>query len=103
VDFHYCPPAPYCLSSQRLISLKKYLPWHSGAVSDDEKSYSRRRILTFLEKLLPRTCRRCLHRPNTNIASDKDRIANDAASLNWTFKELRKKKFSDARLRERRG
>ena len=48
----------------------KYLPWHSAVAV---KSASSAKDVTFLE--LPPDLQKLQHKPNTNIASDKDRIA----------------------------
>lgn len=49
---------------------EKYLPWHSAVAV---KKMSNAKDITFLE--LPPDLQKLQHRPNTNIASDKDRVA----------------------------
>jgi TonB family protein len=63
----------------------KYIGWHSAvAVSSDP---TKNKNLTFLE--LPPDLQKPTHRPNTNIASDKDRIAT-SRHPELDVKELRK-------------
>jgi TonB family protein len=50
--------------------LEKYLPWHSAVVV---KNQTNGKDLTYLE--LPSDLQKVPHKPNTNIASDKNRIA----------------------------
>ena len=49
---------------------EKYLPWHTAVVA---KNLATGKDLTFLE--LPPDLQKLQHKPNTNIASDKNRIA----------------------------
>ena len=63
---------------------EKYLPWHSVVVS---KNLTNAKDVTFLE--LPPDLQKLQHRPNTNIASDKDRIAM-SRHPELDVKELRK-------------
>jgi len=51
--------------------LEKYLPWHPVVVLP--QSFAKDKGITFLT--LPPDAQRVTRRPNTNIASDKDRIA----------------------------
>jgi hypothetical protein len=48
----------------------KYLPWHSAVAA---RNLTTDKDVTFLE--LPPDLQKLQHRPNTNIASDKDRMA----------------------------
>jgi TonB family protein len=64
--------------------LEKYLPWHEAVVA---KKSTNLKDVTFLE--LPPDLQKAPRKPNTNIASDKDRIAMTRhPELN--VKELRK-------------
>jgi TonB family protein len=62
----------------------KYLPWHSAVTA---KNLTTDKDVTFLE--LPKDLQKLQHRPNTNIASDKDRIAM-TRHPELDVKELRK-------------
>lgn len=62
---------------------EKYLPWHSAVVVNTKNV----KDVTFLE--LPPDLQKLQHRPNTNIASDKDRIAT-TRHPELDVKELRK-------------
>lgn len=64
--------------------LEKYFPWHSAVAV---KNVTNGRDLTFLE--LPSDLQKVPHKPNTNIASDKDRIAM-TRHPELDVKELRK-------------
>jgi TonB family protein len=68
----------------KLDVFEKYLPWHSVVAV---KKPSNLNDLTFLE--LPPDLQRLQHKPNTNIASDKDRIAMTRHPA-LDVKELRK-------------
>ncbi len=63
---------------------EKYLPWHTAVAA---KNLTNGKDLTFLE--LPPDLQKLQHRPNTNIASDKDRIAM-TRHPELDVKELRK-------------
>jgi hypothetical protein len=63
---------------------EKYLPWHSAR---PVKNLTMGKDLTFLE--LPTDLQKVPHKPNTNIASDKDRIAM-TRHPELDVKELRK-------------
>jgi TonB family protein len=63
---------------------EKYLPWHPAVAV---KKMSNVKDVTFLE--LPPDLQKLQHRPNTNIASDKDRIAM-TRHPELDLKELRK-------------
>jgi TonB family protein len=64
--------------------LEKYLPWHSAVVA---KNLTNGKDLTYLE--LPSDLQKVPRKPNTNIASDKNRVAMTRhPELN--VKELRK-------------
>ena len=64
--------------------LQKYLPWHSAVVA---KNLTNGKDLTYLE--LPSDLQKVPQKPNTNIASDKNRVAMTRhPELN--VKELRK-------------
>lgn len=63
---------------------EKYLPWHSAR---PVKNLTMGKDLTFLE--LPTDLQKVPHKPNTNIASDKDRIAT-TRHPELDVKELRK-------------
>jgi TonB family protein len=63
---------------------EKYMPWHSAVAT---KNLTAGKDLTFLE--LPPDLQKLQHRPNTNIASDKDRIAM-TRHPQLDLKELRK-------------
>jgi TonB family protein len=63
---------------------EKYLPWHTAVAT---KNLTAGKDLTFLE--LPPDLQKLQHRPNTNIASDKDRIAM-TRHPQLDLKELRK-------------
>jgi TonB family protein len=67
-----------------LLYFGKYLPFHSPVVA---KSSTDLNGATFLE--LPPDLQKLQHRPNTNIASDKDRIAT-TRHPELDLKELRK-------------
>ena len=72
----------FCLL--KLEWLEKYLPWHPAVVA---KKSTNLKDVTFLE--LPPDLQKAPRKPNTNIASDKDRIAMTRhPELN--VKELRK-------------
>jgi TonB family protein len=58
-----------CLWQMKII--EKYIPWHSAQVVPI--SPTKDKDVTFLE--LPPDLQKVPHKPNTNIASDKDRIA----------------------------
>ncbi|HEV3305149.1 MAG TPA: TonB C-terminal domain-containing protein [Candidatus Sulfotelmatobacter sp.] len=62
----------------------KYLPWHSAV---PVKNATSGKDVTFLE--LPPDLQKVPHRPNTNIASDKDRVAM-TRHPQLDIKELRK-------------
>ncbi len=64
--------------------LEKYWPWHSAVVA---KSMTNGKDLTFLE--LPSDLQKVPQKPNTNIISDKNRIAT-ARHPQLDVKELRK-------------
>jgi TonB family protein len=64
--------------------LEKYLPWHSAVVA---KNLTNGKDLTFLE--LPSDLHKVPQKPNTNIASDKNRIAM-TRHPQLDVKELRK-------------
>jgi TonB family protein len=63
---------------------EKYMPWHSAVAT---RNLTAGKDLTFLE--LPPDLQKLQHRPNTNIASDKDRIAM-TRHPQLDLKELRK-------------
>jgi TonB family protein len=63
---------------------EKYMPWHSATAT---RNLTAGKDLTFLE--LPPDLQKLQHRPNTNIASDKDRIAM-TRHPQLDLKELRK-------------
>ncbi|MGB7599914.1 MAG: hypothetical protein WBM24_06395, partial [Candidatus Sulfotelmatobacter sp.] len=63
---------------------EKYMPWHSAVAT---RNLTAGKDLTFLE--LPSDLQKLQHRPNTNIASDKDRIAM-TRHPHLDLKELRK-------------
>src|ERR1700691_52419 len=63
---------------------EKYLPWHTAVAS---KNVTAGKDLTFLE--LPPDLQKLQHRPNTNIASDKNRVAM-TRHPELDVKELRK-------------
>jgi TonB family protein len=63
---------------------EKYLPWHTAVTA---KNLTNGKDLTFLE--LPSDLQKPQHRPNTNIASDKNRIAM-TRHPQLDIKELRK-------------
>ncbi len=63
---------------------EKYMPWHSAVTA---KNLTTDKDVTFLE--LPTDLQKLQHRPNTNIASDKDRIAM-TRHPELDVKELRK-------------
>jgi TonB family protein len=63
---------------------EKYLPWHSAVAV---KSGINPKDLTYLE--LPPDLQKLPHKPNTNIASDKDRVAT-TRHPELDVKELRK-------------
>jgi hypothetical protein len=63
---------------------QKYLPWHSATAT---KNLTSGKDLTFLE--LPPDLQKLQHRPNTKIASDKDRTAM-TRHPELDLKELRK-------------
>ncbi len=63
---------------------EKYLPWHTAVTA---KNLTTDKDVTFLE--LPTDLQKLQHRPNTNIASDKDRIAM-TRHPELDVKELRK-------------
>ena len=62
----------------------KYLPWHSAVAA---RNLTTDKDVTFLE--LPPDLQKLQHRPNTNIASDKDRMAM-TRHPELDIKELRK-------------
>ena len=62
---------------------EKYLPWHSVVAVNTKNA----KDITFLE--LPPDLQKLQHRPNTNIASDKDRVAT-TRHPELDVKELRK-------------
>jgi TonB family protein len=64
--------------------IEKYLPWHTAVSS---KNLTTGKDLTYLE--LPTDLQKPQHRPNTNIASDKNRIAT-TRHPELDVKELRK-------------
>src|SRR5208337_1026877 len=64
--------------------IEKYLPWHNPVA---RQSVTAGKDLTFLE--LPPDLQKVPHKPNTNIASDKDRIAM-TRHPELDLKELRK-------------
>ena len=64
--------------------IEKYLPWHTPVA---RQSVTTGKDLTFLE--LPPDLQKPQHKPNTNIASDKDRIAM-TRHPELDLKELRK-------------
>jgi TonB family protein len=68
----------------KLDVFEKYLPWHSVVAV---KKPSNANDVTFLE--LPPDLQKLQHKPNTNIASDKDRIAMTRRPQ-LDVKELRK-------------
>ena len=68
----------------KLDFFEKYLPWHSAVAV---KNASSAKDVTFLE--LPPDLQKLQHKPNTNIASDKDRIAM-TRHPELDLKELRK-------------
>ncbi len=63
---------------------EKYLPWHTAVTA---KNLTLGKDLTYLE--LPSDLQKLQHKPNTNIASDKDRIAM-TRHPELDVKELRK-------------
>ncbi|MGB8988902.1 MAG: TonB family protein [Candidatus Sulfotelmatobacter sp.] len=63
---------------------EKYFPWHTAVAT---KNLTAGKDLTFLE--LPPDLQKLPHRPNTNIASDKDRVAM-TRHPQLDLKELRK-------------
>ena len=63
---------------------EKYMPWHSAVAT---RNLTAGKDLTFLE--LPPDLQKLQHRPNTNIASDKDRVAM-TRHPQLDLKELRK-------------
>jgi TonB family protein len=63
---------------------EKYMPWHSATAT---RNLTAGKDLTFLE--LPPDLQKLQHRPNTNITSDKDRIAM-TRHPQLDLKELRK-------------
>ncbi len=63
---------------------EKYMPWHSATAT---RNLTAGKDLTFLE--LPPDLQKLQHRPNTNIPSDKDRIAM-TRHPQLDLKELRK-------------
>ena len=63
---------------------EKYFPWHTAVTA---KNLTLGKDLTYLE--LPSDLQKAPHKPNTNIASDKDRIAM-TRHPNLDVKELRK-------------
>ncbi len=63
---------------------EKYFPWHTAVAT---KNLTAGKDLTFLE--LPPDLQKLQHRPNTNIASDKDRVAM-TRHPQLDLKELRK-------------
>lgn len=65
--------------------LEKYLPWHPVVVLS--KNFATDKGITFLT--LPPDTQKVTHKPNTNIASDKDRIAT-SRHPELDPKELRK-------------
>jgi TonB family protein len=64
--------------------IEKYLPWHTPVA---RQNVTTGKDLTFLE--LPPDLQKLQHKPNTNIASDKDRIAM-TRHPELDLKELRK-------------
>src|SRR6202140_4740731 len=72
----------FCLL--KLEWLEKYLPWHPAVVA---KKSTNLKDVTFLE--LPPDLQKAPRKPNTNIASDKDRIAM-TRHPELDVKELRK-------------
>lgn len=64
--------------------LEKYFPWHSAVAA---RNLTTGKDVTFLE--LPSDLQKLQHKPNTNIASDKDRIAT-TRHPELDIKELRK-------------
>jgi len=72
------------VSLAKLDMFEKYLPWHSAVVV---KKPSNANDVTFLE--LPPDLQKLQHKPNTNIASDKNRTAM-TRHPQLDVKELRK-------------
>jgi len=68
----------------KMEMFEKYLPWHTAVAS---KNLTSGKDLTFLE--LPPDLQKLQHRPNTNIASDKNRVAM-TRHPQLDVKELRK-------------
>src|ERR1700735_1436680 len=68
----------------KIEMFEKYLPWHTAVAS---KNLTSGKDLTFLE--LPPDLQKPQHRPNTNIASDKNRVAM-TRHPELDVKELRK-------------
>jgi TonB family protein len=68
----------------KIEMFEKYLPWHTAVAS---KNLTSGKDLTFLE--LPPDLQKLQHRPNTNIASDKNRVAT-TRHPELDVKELRK-------------
>src|ERR1700691_1446424 len=68
----------------KIEMFEKYLPWHTAVAS---KNLTTGKDLTFLE--LPPDLQKLQHRPNTNIASDKNRVAM-TRHPELDVKELRK-------------
>src|ERR1700733_4298389 len=68
----------------KIENFEKYFPWHTAVAS---KNLTSGKDLTFLE--LPPDLQKLQHRPNTNIASDKNRVAM-TRHPELDVKELRK-------------
>src|SRR6202521_5558512 len=68
----------------KIEMFEKYFPWHTAVAS---KNLTSGKDLTFLE--LPPDLQKLQHRPNTNIASDKNRVAM-TRHPQLDVKELRK-------------
>lgn len=68
----------------KMEMFEKYLPWHTAVAS---KNLTSGKDLTFLE--LPPDLQKLQHKPNTNIASDKNRVAM-TRHPQLDVKELRK-------------
>jgi TonB family protein len=68
----------------KLDVFEKYLPWHSVVAVKNSNNV---KDVTFLE--LPPDMQKLQHKPNTNIASDKDRVAMSRRP-HLDVKELRK-------------
>jgi len=68
----------------KIEMFEKYFPWHTAVAS---KNLTSGKDLTFLE--LPPDLQKLQHRPNTNIASDKNRVAM-TRHPELDVKELRK-------------